>query len=680
MPSSLPVLVIRPKELDGVFSSKEEDIAPIAVSEYMTTDGENAAVAGTLVKDYGFVGRDKNCLDGAPVRRKLVLKDVRSETIFDFFAYDYWALELNKTPLNLGDVIELHNFQYWRSPVSRKVVLQSSKPNGREFGKHVEIRKIVVKREVHTTSNVRDREGVTDSQYFTPEEDPESLQILSKSVSFDLSPSPPSSPKKITRSSQLKPSLKSPQKLTFTELKSSEREDKSVRKSPRKAGPKSSENGPKSPDKFGQNSLQKTGQTVADFGQKSTQKSPQKTKQTVADLGQKSTLKSPLKTGQTNADFGQKSPDKNTALAISTRLKNYTVLKQIYADRKARFNAFGVVNYVTREVKPTTTGRYMGQYMLQDESCERPDGRIDSFQFSILSDDATFPDIKYGSILRIHAIRAELWLKEVTGRVFTTKAVQVLGNADTKSDELEFTSKSAKFDEEDRLRCQELADWWRSNSGSADVKISDVTEAFGESYKRFALTVKVICTANYHDDQTVLNVSDGTECRVSVRGIQDYDSSSQLIRLDYRPHRWAVDVFVSNKDHQDLIRKALPGKTLQLSGVMLVRDVDGFQFKLSKESWAEVVEPTTQSDPLFQNTVTIDNPASDSDSFVSILSANKRPLTRAMAATQTSQKSPEKRKRPATRAYEEASQSPKKEARVTRSKYGDNKRRKIEKK
>ena len=197
----------------------------------------------------------------------------------------------------------------------------------------------------------------------------------------------------------------------------------------------------------------------------------------------------------------------------------YNLLKEC-TDSKRKYNAFGVVTKISRDPFPTRSGRYMSQVYIRDPESEGTFGFSD-YQFSLLAIEKDhIPNIAVNDILRIHAMKPEMYDGNLTFRVFDARSVTVFhGGVNEPIVPESKQIKPMEFTDDERLRVIELRKWWREEGrGTSGAKDSQgmTQDMIEESstilpnlpFDFYCQIVKI--------QPTTLTVTDGKKCALNL--------------------------------------------------------------------------------------------------------------------------------------------------------------------
>lgn len=250
----------------------------------------------------------------------------------------------------------------------------------------------------------------------------------------------------------------------------------------------------------------------------------------------------------------------------------YDLLKNC-TDSKRKYNAFGVVTKISRDPLPTRSGRYMSQVYLRDPESGGTFGYSD-YQFSLLAAEKDhIPAVVVNAILRIHAMKPEMYEGNITFRVFDARSVTVFKGG--VNDPIVPESKQVKpmeFTDDERLRVVQLRKWWREESrrvasGAKDSQgmTQDMIEESSTiqpnlPFDIFCQVVKV--------QPTALTVTDGKKCALNLLSHDD----------TYGSNRNELTIFTTGGNKMPDSFKC--GQFLQIREILCVSSTSDGCFKL----------------------------------------------------------------------------------------------------
>jgi len=574
-------LVVRSPDESGIAqlsNEQETKVKQLTVDKYISpnkADGESI-YQGNICKVVAKVTKNSGLMAGGPKSPhsscdpRLLMQLVEEETgkPFQFFAIgDHWARAVDKGQVRPGDTIELYNLTFIASKTgvwAGKVTFVARSPSDLR-PKLPANRKVVVKRDIALPTNpnptsdnldspdeshevVSSTQEVPDSQYGTPPESPTMMEEEGEVIDDVTDKNNEATGDVIDKSSE---NLLRPKRTQGV-------------------------------DDVAKSSVA-VSKTLANISE-----SIAKSAKGKSEINQQAPLESEKK--QTSCPSSTKNAEKNVLSTDGANKKPYTVTsgpptktsKYTYTKLEgiqkvnAKYNFFAVVITVSKELSDTRNGNMMAQYYLRDESTmsEHTD-ELKDFQLSIFGKkNDHFPDLKYGSLVRVHHVKAGVWQNKMVGTVFSPNTVSVLGNLCDMTEDFDFAGSFIQLSDSDLKRLAELKQWWNDKHGSVPVTLSDLTVDKYDKLqgKLLSLTVNVIeqIEEDYnYNPKVVLRVTDGTTCPLPTRSLPDKASANRLA-VEVLANRLVVDVFVGL--HKAVLKVAKAGRKVKLDGVMLIKD------------------------------------------------------------------------------------------------------------
>ena len=192
-----------------------------------------------------------------------------------------------------------------------------------------------------------------------------------------------------------------------------------------------------------------------------------------------------------------------------------------------------------------------------------------SFAFSLLGHKIEdFPEIIYGSIIRIHHMSIQMYQGFLNGRVFDARSVTVVGHSEKVTIEKELSL----LNKRDKTKLDELRKWWakegkEKNSQSLDVtNTENLLEFRNITSSTTVFNIKCTVIEKISTKMTrckILRVSDKTKSKLPMV-YQEKDGITLKSKVESDVH----DIFV--EEHLEMLQLAKPGKMIVLNGLQCV--------------------------------------------------------------------------------------------------------------